>query len=150
RVAHVDADRVGAVARTDRREAARDQRHRLVPTDGREAAVRLAAQRSAHAVGIVMHVRDGHTLRADVAVREDVVLVSPYGDDPVALDLHLEATRGFAEGAGPVDRSAGGHAPPATTRHQWTEGRAGSSATGRSTAKRLAAHTRDTSAEAST
>jgi hypothetical protein len=88
------------VPRADLAEAAGDEVEGLVPGDLLEPARGVLAHRSPQPIGVVVDVGDRDPLRADVPLREDVVLVGTHGEDAVVLDLELEPARRLTERAG--------------------------------------------------
>ena len=98
-------------ARADADSRAATSVERLVPADRLEAAVGGPPHGRAQAIRVVVHVGDRDALRADVAAREDVVLVAAHRHDAVALDLEREPAGRLAERAAAVDRTARRHGP---------------------------------------
>src|SRR5205809_763848 len=103
-VAPVEADRVAAVLLPDLAEAPGHEIEGLVPGDLLEAARCVAAHRPAQPVRVVVDGGDGDSLRADVTLGEDVILVGAHRQNSIALDLELEPADRLAERAGVKDR----------------------------------------------
>src|SRR5207244_9577775 len=55
-------------------------------------------------VRILVQILQGHCLRADVALAEDVLVVATNGEDPLAVDLNGQAAHCLAQRAGPEVR----------------------------------------------
>src|SRR6185295_11621043 len=96
-------DRIGAVPGADVAEMGRDELEGVVPRDLLEPSGGVPAHGPPQPVGVVVDVRDGHPLRADVAPGEDVVVVAAHGEDAVVLDLEPEPAGRLAERAGVKD-----------------------------------------------
>jgi len=107
RIAGVHADGVVAVLLANGEQSRRDLVVGLIPTDG-VPAVRRAPHRLPQPVRIVIQLLEAVGLRADVAVREWIVLVAAHRENRVALDLDREAAGGFAEGTDARDGTAFG------------------------------------------
>ena len=106
-VANVGGDAVASMLGKDGSEPAVNLGERLVPGD---LAPRLAGadHRRAHAVGVAMQLFEGVGFGADVATREDVVLIAANGDDLWPAGHDLQAAGGLAERTGDVAGSAPG------------------------------------------
>ncbi len=116
-IAEVDGDAVAAMLGKDGSEAAVNLGERLVPGD-LAPGLAGADHRRAHAVGIAMQLFEGIGFGADVAVREDVVLIAANGEDLWAAGHDLQAAGGLAERTGDVAGSAPGLA--LVVRHGWS------------------------------
>ena len=116
-IAEVDGDAVASMLGQDGRQPPLDLGERLVPGD---LAPRLAGadHRRAQAVGIAVQLLERVGFGADVAVREDVVLIAANGDDLWPAGHDLQAAGGLAERAGDVAGSAPGSA--LVVRHGWS------------------------------
>src|SRR5581483_5637806 len=91
-----------SVARQDRRQSPIDLRERLVPARLREGAIALTDERRPDPVGILVELLQRRALRADEALAEDVVFVSPDRDDLIVRERYLEPACRLAERTGPV------------------------------------------------
>jgi hypothetical protein len=96
-------------------EAPLDLLERFLPADLAPARA-VADERSAEAIGVVVHVAEDGALGTHVAAAPDVFAVGADPGDAAVLDGDLEAAHGLAEGERPI--VSGDSAHRATLSHR--------------------------------
>src|SRR5271157_1680790 len=104
RIAPVDRDSIPPVPLENAPQARSGEVERLVPRDRLETVGPDATQWPSETVGVIVHLRDRHPLRACVALRNRVVVVGPNRDNAISVQLEAQAASRFTERAGAVDR----------------------------------------------